>query len=75
MERFLKNNSNVYTWSKTKIPGIFPFLISHSLNVNPMVKPVKKKKRKFASDRVEAVKQETKKLLNADFIREVHYPD
>ena len=36
---------------------------------------MKQKKRKFASNRVEAVKQETDKLFRADFIREVQYPD
>ena len=57
------------------MPGISPFMISHSLNVNPMARPVKQKKRKFAIDRVKAVKQETKKFFKVDFIQEVHYPD
>ena len=57
------------------MPGIPPSVISHSLNINPLVRPVKQKKRKFGLKRLIAVRQETDKLQKADFIREVHYPD
>ena len=40
-----------------------------------MARPVKQKKRKFDSDQVEVVKQETYKLFRVDFIREVQYPN
>ena len=40
-----------------------------------MARPVKQKKRKLGPERLIAVRQETSKLQQADFIREVHYPD
>ena len=52
-----------------------PSVISHSLSVNLVFQPIKQKKRKLGSERLSVVRQETSKLLKADFIREVHYPD
>jgi hypothetical protein len=39
------------------------------------MKPVKQKRRKFAPERVEAITVEVEKLLKAQFIEEVYYPD
>lgn len=50
-------------------------MIVYKLNVLPEVKPMKKKKRKFVPQMVEAVRQEVAKLLLAGFIREVEYLD
>ena len=52
-----------------------PFVISHSLSVNPVFRPVKQKKRKLDPERLSAIRQETFKLLKVDFIREIHYLD
>ena len=41
MVRFLRENSYIFAWSAAKMPGIPPSIISHSLNVNPMVRPAK----------------------------------
>ncbi|KAI0515647.1 hypothetical protein KFK09_008313 [Dendrobium nobile] len=56
------------------MPGINPEVIMHSLKINPAYKPVIQKKRNFALERQLAFEQEVDKLLNARFIREVHYP-
>ncbi|KAA3484523.1 RNA-directed DNA polymerase-like protein [Gossypium australe] len=45
------------------------------LNVFPMAKSVKKKRRRFAPQIVEAIRQKVGKLLSARFIKEVAYPD
>ena len=71
----LRENSNVFAWSAAEMPGIPPSIISHSLSVNPLARPIKQKKRKLGHERLIAVRQETSKLLKADFFREVHYPD
>jgi hypothetical protein len=39
------------------------------------MKSVKKKRRRFASERVEATAVEVEKLLKALFIQEIYYPD
>ena len=35
LEEFLKNNSDIFTWSPEEMPGIDPSIISHSLSVDP----------------------------------------
>jgi hypothetical protein len=57
------------------MPGIDLNIISHRLNIDPTAKPVKQKKRNFAPERNKALAEEVDKLMDANFIREVHYPD
>ena len=56
MEQFLKRNSDVFTWSTAKMSGIPPSVICHSLNANPMIRPVKQKKRKLGPKRITAIR-------------------
>jgi hypothetical protein len=55
--------------------GINPEEIVHILNVDPDMKPVKYKRMKFTPKRVEAIAVEAEKLLKAQFIQEVYYPN
>ena len=57
------------------MPGIDPSVITHCLNVCPSSKPVRQKKRVFALERDDAIKDEVQKLIVAKFIHEVYYPD
>ncbi|XP_050281388.1 uncharacterized protein LOC126722250 [Quercus robur] len=56
-------------------PEKYPSVIIHRLNVCPSSKPVRQKKRVFAPERNDAIKDEVQKLMGARFIREVYYPD
>ncbi|XP_074374750.1 uncharacterized protein LOC141715170 [Apium graveolens] len=69
--RFLQENNDVSAWSAEDMPGIDPKLITHKLNMDPSRKNVKQKKRSFAAERQEAIKQEVEKLLEAGFIEEI----
>ena len=57
------------------MPGINPSVIAHRLNVNPTSSPIRQKKRVFTQERDKAITEEVRKLLEANFIREVYYPD
>ena len=57
------------------MPGIDPSVITHRLNVHLSSKLVRQKKRVFAPERDNAIKEEVQKLTTAQFIREVYYPD
>jgi hypothetical protein len=57
------------------MPGIDPLIISHKLNVNPSLHSIKQKRRIFTPERNNAIMEEVDKLLTANFIREVFYPD
>ena len=73
--QLLKKNIDVFAWSHEDMPGIDPSVITHHLNVCPSFKPVRKKKRVFAPERDNAIKNEVQKLMAAKFIREVYYSD
>jgi hypothetical protein len=72
---FIQKNMDVFTWSNEDMPGISLEDIDHVLNMDPTMKPVKQKIRKFASERVEAIAKEVEKLLKVQFIQEVYYPE
>ena len=72
---FLKDNQDVFAWSHDDMLGIDPSIIVHKLNVSPSFLPVRQKKRVFAQEQDKAIVEEVRKLLEADFIREVYYPD
>nr|KYP31996.1 Transposon Ty3-G Gag-Pol polyprotein [Cajanus cajan] len=55
------------------MPGIDPSFICHRLAIYREAKPVSQKQRKIGGERIEAVKVETQKLLNAGFIKEIKY--
>ena len=55
--------------------GIDPSVITYRLNVYPSSKPVRQKKRVFAPERDNAIKEEVQNLSTAKFIRKVYYPN
>jgi hypothetical protein len=57
------------------MPGVPRELAEHSLNVRLDAKPVKQPLRRFAEDKRKAIGEEIARLLTADFIMEVFYPD
>ena len=50
------------------MPSIDPSVITHYLNVYPSSKPVQQKKRVFAFERDNAIKEEVQKLTTMKFI-------
>ena len=72
---FLKRSTDVFTWSHEDMPGIDPSVITHHLNVSLSYKPVCQKKRVFALERDNAIKEEVQKLITIEFIRKVYYLD
>ena len=55
--------------------GIDLSVITHYLNVYPSLNPIRQKKRVFAPERDNVIKEEVQKLTTIKFIREVYYPD
>ena len=50
-------------------------VINHKLGLDARAKPMMQKQRKLAPERRAAVSEEVDKLLEADAIRDVHYPE
>lgn len=57
------------------MPGADPQVINHKLGAYPKVKLVMQKQRKLAPECRIPMCKEVEKLLEADAIREVHYPE
>ena len=55
--------------------GIDPSIMGHKLNASPSFPPIRQKKRVFAPEQDRAIAEEVRKLQEADFIKEVYYPD
>jgi hypothetical protein len=72
--RFLFNNKDVFAWSANDLCGVNRYVIEHSLNVDPSIRPRKQKLWKMSDDKVEGASNKVKRLLSADVIREVRYP-
>ena len=72
---FLKDNLDVFAWNHEDMPGILANIIQHYLNVDLEKKPIQQKRRTIAPERNKAVMDEVNKLLAANFIREVYYPE
>ena len=72
---FLKDNLDVFAWRHEDMPGIPVSIIQHRLKVDPEKKSVQQRRRVFSPERNKAIMDEVNKLLTANFIREVHYPE
>ncbi|XP_039128919.1 uncharacterized protein LOC120265065 [Dioscorea cayenensis subsp. rotundata] len=71
----LKKNVDIFAWTPADIPGISLKVISHHLNVDPSIKPIKQKRRNMPPEKKHALEEEIDKLIQADFIEEVQYPE
>ena len=68
--RFLRKSIDVFALSHEDMLGIDPSVITHHLNVYPSSKPIRQKKRVFAPERDNAIKEEVQKLAVAKFIKD-----
>ena len=72
---FLKEHKDIFAWSLEDMPGIDLAIIAHRLNVDPTHKSVIQKCHRFNPEHYIAIDEKVEKLLTANFIREVYYPE
>jgi len=65
---------DAFARSSSDMPDIDPDFLCHRLTMDPQVRPVHQRRRKFNEERRQVIKEETKKLLSAGHIREIQYP-
>ncbi|XP_031253684.1 uncharacterized protein K02A2.6-like [Pistacia vera] len=75
LARFLKKNLDVFAWVHVDMVEINCEVMCHKLNVNPIARPIRQKRRSMDAERSKAFKDEVDKLLNINFIRKVKYLD
>ncbi|XP_025611902.1 uncharacterized protein [Arachis hypogaea] len=70
---FLQEHADLFAWTPSDMPGIDPYIISHRLATNPSIRPVQQKKRQLGEEKKKASLEETQKLINAEFIKEIRF--
>jgi len=68
---FLKTNPDYFAWSHEDMTGIDLEVAVHRLQVDHDYRPVKQKRRKFASERNKIINDEIQKLIDVGSVREV----
>ncbi|KAK2425775.1 hypothetical protein QL285_024519 [Trifolium repens] len=71
----LKKNGDLFAWKPEDMPGIDETIITHKLAIANNAKPVVQRKRKQGEERRTAVDEEVAKLIKAQFIEEIKYPE
>ncbi|XP_068498240.1 uncharacterized protein [Phaseolus vulgaris] len=71
----ISRHLDAFAWSASDMPGIDPDFLSHYLTMDPKVRPVRQRRRKFNKERRLVVQEETKQLLSVGHIREIQYPE
>ena len=71
---FLRDNSDVFAWEPSGLPGVPREVIEHKLAVGKYVKPVKQVIRKQSKEKLEFIISEVDKLIEAGVIRAVPHP-
>nr|UYK51750.1 hypothetical protein [Paphiopedilum micranthum] len=63
-----------FAWNYAEMPGLNPEVAVHKLAIRPDALPIKQSPRRMRLEIEEQVIAETKKLIEADFVREEKYP-
>ncbi|KAL0439946.1 UNVERIFIED_CONTAM: hypothetical protein Slati_2477600 [Sesamum latifolium] len=65
----------IFRWAPQDLEGIDPKVITHHLNIDPGVKPVKQKKRHFGPEKGKVIQAEVDKLMAVGHIEEIQFPE
>ncbi|KAL0412116.1 UNVERIFIED_CONTAM: hypothetical protein Slati_3801300 [Sesamum latifolium] len=71
----LQRNADIFAWAPQDLEGINPKVITHYLNIDPSIKPVKQKKRHFGPEKDKIIQAEVDKLMAAGHIEEIQFPE
>ncbi|XP_068486702.1 uncharacterized protein [Phaseolus vulgaris] len=72
--KVIARHLDAFTWSASDMSGIDPDFLCHHLTMDPKVRLVRQRRRKFNEERRQVIREETQKLLSAGHIREIQYP-
>jgi len=61
--KVISRHLNAFAWSASDMPGIDPDFLCHRLAMDPQVRPICQRRRKFNEEKRQTIKDETQKLL------------
>ncbi|KAL0457859.1 UNVERIFIED_CONTAM: Retrovirus-related Pol polyprotein from transposon opus [Sesamum latifolium] len=70
-----RKNKDIFALTPQDLEGIDPDIITHHLNLDPNIRPVKQKKRHFRPKKDKIIQGEVNKLLTAGYIKEIQFPE
>ena len=70
----LRENINLFAWKPTDMPNVDPNIVCHHPALDPAIKLIAQRKRKEGEEKRKVVEDEFKKLMKANFIKEIRYP-
>jgi hypothetical protein len=70
---FLLENLSVFAWKISDMPGIPREVNEHKLEIDPSIKPIMQKEKRYTPEKRGSIWQEVNHLLEARFIRQVDY--
>ncbi|XP_068476865.1 uncharacterized protein [Phaseolus vulgaris] len=73
--KVISRHLDAFAWVASDMLGIDPDFLCHRLAMDPQVRPIRQRRRKFNEEKRQAIKDETQKLLAAAHIREIQYPE
>jgi hypothetical protein len=71
---FLRANANIFAWSPSDMPAIPREVAEYSLDILPHSRAVQQRLGRFDEERCRAIEVDVRKLLEAEFIKEVFHP-
>ncbi|KAL0414912.1 UNVERIFIED_CONTAM: Transposon Ty3-G Gag-Pol polyprotein [Sesamum radiatum] len=72
---YLQKNKDIFAWAPQDLEGIDPGVITHHLNLDPAIRPIKQKKRHFGPEKDKIIQREVNKLLRTGHIREIQFQE
>ena len=69
----LKEFKDCFAWEYYEMPGLDHSIVEHRLPIKPRYRPFKQALRRFNPNVLDDIKKETKRLLEAKFIRPCRY--
>ena len=65
---------DLFAWKPADMPSLNPNIVCHHLALDPAIKLVAQRKQKEGEETRRDVEDEVRKLMKADFIKEIKYP-
>jgi len=72
--KVMSRHLDAFAWSASDMPGIDLDFLCHRLAMDPQVRSIRQRRRKFNEEKRQAIKDDTQKLLAAGHIRKIQYP-
>lgn len=71
----LRRYPDVFAWQPEDMPGLYEDVAVHNIHIDPKARTIKQKRRNFTPERQQAVDEEISKLMKANFIYEIQFPE